>query len=103
VNPDDIGITIHLKEMDHNRESAICCGLPATGWYPEIGSLITEQTLTDARNTGAGTLATTCGFCKGGFSMWNERHGAKLHFQIEDFMSIVAEATGVLSASESTP
>jgi len=87
---------IHLMEMANNRENASCCGLSTSRWYPEIGPLITEQTLTDAENTGARSLVTTCGFCRGAFSMWEDKHGSKLPFQIEDFLAIVAEAMGII-------
>jgi len=88
---------IRLVEMEHNRENAGCCySAPAFGWYPGAGKIIRGQTLADAGNSGAQILATGCGGCMRTFAAEKEKDGSGLSFLVEDFITIVAEAMGII-------
>jgi heterodisulfide reductase subunit D len=88
---------IRLVEMARNRENASCCySAPAYNWYPDVGKRIRSRTLRDAGDSGAGILATECGGCMR--NLVAERHEAnpEVPFNIEDFITIVADAMGIV-------
>ncbi|MEX2757135.1 MAG: (Fe-S)-binding protein [Candidatus Sigynarchaeota archaeon] len=72
------GIT--LVEMPRNRTSSWCCG--AGGGvkigYPEWAVQIAGERVAEARQTGAGTLVSTCPFCKTNLSDANAKAGTAL-------------------------
>ncbi len=56
------GIT--LKEMEHNRESSLCCGTSAWMSCSSCSKEIQKRRLNEAVATGAGTLVTACPKCR---------------------------------------
>ncbi len=56
------GIT--LKEMEHNRESSLCCGTNAWMGCSSCSKEIQKKRLHEALSTGASTLVTACSKCR---------------------------------------
>jgi heterodisulfide reductase subunit D len=56
------GIT--LNEMEHNRESAVCCGTNAWMGCSSCSKAIQKNRLGEAVAAGAGTLVTACPKCR---------------------------------------
>jgi len=53
-----------LIEMDHNRQSSICCGTSCWSTCGQVNKKIQSERLSEARSTGADTLVTTCIKCQ---------------------------------------
>ena len=56
----------NLVEMENNREESLCCGAGGgvKSAYPEIAEEMAKSRIAQARETGCGTLVTSCPFCK---------------------------------------
>ena len=85
------GIT--LKEMAHNRRSAICCG--TTNWVncDAISRRIQQSRLIEAKEAGAETLVTACPKCQIHFrcSECGEETD-RINMQFTDFVNLIASA-----------
>ena len=55
---------IVLREMEHNRESALCCGTSAWMNCSSCSKTIQKERLTEALAVGAETLVTACPKCR---------------------------------------
>ncbi len=53
-----------LVEMDHNRQSSICCGTSCWSTCGQVNKKIQSERLSEARSTGADILITTCIKCQ---------------------------------------
>ncbi len=89
---------VELIEMENSREDSQCCGV--NSWINcniETKALRTLR-LTEAENTGAEVLVTTCPKCQMHFNclkheMETEPNGKKFNIEIEDFATFVAKAS----------
>lgn len=84
---------ISIKEMLHNRRSAICCG--TTNWIncDAISRRIQKSRLTEAENAGAETLVTACPKCQIHFRCSECGDDTdKVNIKITDFVNLIASA-----------
>lgn len=56
----------NLKEMEHNKMNALCCGSGGgvKSAYNEIADTIAKRRIDEAKNTNTELLITACPFCK---------------------------------------
>ena len=85
------GVT--LVEMAHNRGDALCCGGYTNTIHPEISESIRRAPMDEARGAGAKAMATICGRCQQSFAPFDDQYP----FEVENLISILAEAVGVKS------
>lgn len=81
---------IELKEMPRSRENGVCCG--TTGWMncSTCSKEIQVERLTEAADTGAGTLVTACPKCQIHFRC--AKSAFDLEIEISDLYDIIAES-----------
>jgi heterodisulfide reductase subunit D len=82
-----------LKEMQHTRRGAICCG--TTNWTncDATSKQIQKRRLSEAKATGAQTLVTACPKCQIHFRCTKcSPEGEQLDIEVTDFVNIVAAA-----------
>lgn len=79
-----------LREMDRNRENAVCCG--TTGWAncSSCSKQIQAERIKEAKATGAETLVTACPKCQIHLSCALATMDTKL--EIKDLTTLVAES-----------
>ncbi|MHC1729593.1 MAG: (Fe-S)-binding protein [Syntrophobacteraceae bacterium] len=79
-----------LKEMERNRENAVCCG--TTGWAncSSCSKQIQVERLKEAKATGAETLVTACPKCQIHLSCALENMDMKL--EIKDLTTLITES-----------
>ncbi|MBW1780873.1 MAG: (Fe-S)-binding protein [Deltaproteobacteria bacterium] len=84
---------IELREMPRSRENGVCCG--TTGWMncSSCSKEIQMERLTEASNTGAGTLVTACPKCQIHFRC--AKAAFDLNIEIVDLFDMVAESIKV--------
>jgi Fe-S oxidoreductase len=84
---------IELHEMSRNRRGAVCCG--TTNWMncDATSKRIQHSRLTEAKNTGAETLVTSCPKCQIHFrcSECGDESEA-VGMQLTDFVNIIASS-----------
>jgi len=80
-----------LVEMEHNRENNLCCGGFATSMRPEVVKAARRAPLDEATATGAEIMALTCTGCQKSFAPLQHQYP----FQIQNYISLVAEGVGV--------
>ena len=69
---------VKLREMPHNRENALCCGVSSFLNCNEQTKAMRVLRLDEASATGAGTMVTTCTKCLAHFNcLKNEKEAAK--------------------------
>ena len=75
-----IGPYAELVEMERNREQARCCGAGGgvRSAFPELSKDIGRMRLDDAKDTGAGTLVTSCPFCISNLELAQESSSGKI-------------------------
>jgi heterodisulfide reductase subunit D len=80
---------IELREMPRSRENGVCCG--TTGWMncSSCSKEIQVERLTEASNTGAGTLVTACPKCQIHFRCAKAAFDLKI--EVNDLYDIVAD------------
>ena len=80
---------IELKEMPRSRENGICCG--TSGWMncSSCSKEIQMQRLSEAAETGAGTLVTACPKCQIHFRCAKAAYN--LEIEITDLFDLVAD------------
>jgi Fe-S oxidoreductase len=78
-----------LKEMDRNRENALCCG--TTAWMECSGcsKAMQIERLEEALQTGASTLLTACPKCQ--IHLTCARNAAELQLQVQDLYTYLAD------------
>ena len=61
-----ISAVANLVEMENNHENSLCCGAGGgvKSAYPEIASQLAESRISQALDTNAELLITSCPFCK---------------------------------------
>lgn len=82
------GIT--LKEMEHNRESGLCCGTSAWMSCSSCSKEIQKQRLNEAVEAGAEVLVTACPKCRLHLSC--ALRDVELNLKIRDMNDLLAEA-----------
>ena len=80
---------IKLVEMPRSRENSVCCG--TTGWMncSSCSKEIQMQRLSEAENTGAGTLVTACPKCQIHFRCAKDAFDLKI--EITDLYDLLAD------------
>jgi Fe-S oxidoreductase len=84
---------VELREMAHNRRSAICCG--TTNWMncDTSSKMIQQSRITEAEEAGADTLVTSCPKCQIHFRCTtNGDNGKKTEMKFTDFTNFIASA-----------
>ncbi len=67
---------LELVEFKDNRQNALCCGGGGGGmWRKESGARLSDKRHAQARETGAGLLATSCPYCVQNFEDGTKRFG----------------------------
>jgi Fe-S oxidoreductase len=81
-----------LVEMDHNRSSSICCGTSCWSTCGSTNQRIQSERLQEARDTGAGTLITSCLKCQIHLKCAQKGFGDKDDIvEIRDLTTMLAE------------
>ena len=78
-----------FKEMERNRESAVCCGTSAWQNCSSYSRTIQLDRLKEAGATGAGTVITSCPKCAIHFNCTVESF--ELEIRIKELLDLVAE------------
>ena len=80
---------LELKEMERSRENGVCCG--TTGWMncSSCSKEMQLQRLSEASDTGAGTLVTACPKCQIHFRCAKDAFDLKI--EITDLYDLVAD------------
>ena len=80
---------VRLVEMDHNRENCLCCGgggnLEMVA--PELSSGIAAKKIDDIKDTGAGTVVTSCQQCVRTMTTYARRN--EVNVQVMDLIQLV--------------
>jgi Fe-S oxidoreductase len=82
---------VEIREMDHNREKALCCGGNAYAHFPRIAVQMKQARLTEARNTGAEIMTYACHGCHHVFCMEENHYGV----EVRSYISLLAKALGI--------
>jgi Fe-S oxidoreductase len=82
------GVT--FKEMRHNRESSLCCGIGSHDKDKQISKELRKRALDEAEETGAHIFATVCTGCHNHFCRVQNSYS----FEIIHYMSLLAAAVG---------
>ncbi len=89
---------LKLIEMEHNRDRTLCCGV--TNWTncTNTSRSIRAERLTEAVNTGADILVTSCPKCQIHFNCYtsNEFVRPQIKIKIEDLTVLLARAAGLM-------
>lgn len=86
---------IRLREMEHNKRGAICCG--TTNWIncDATSKQIQYQRLKEARATGARTLVTACPKCQIHFRCSEcGDQSMRVDMELTDYVNLIARALG---------
>ena len=80
---------VRLVEMEHNRENCLCCGgggnLEMVA--PELSSGIAAKKIDDIKDTGAGTVVTSCQQCVRTMTTYARRN--EVNVQVMDLIQLV--------------
>ena len=87
----DVGF--ELIEMDHARQSSLCCGTSCWTSCGQVSKNIQVERLAEARATGAGLLVTACVKCQIHFkcAQADPALAGKIGIHIRDLATLVAE------------
>jgi Fe-S oxidoreductase len=85
---------LHLREMYHQRHTALCCGTSAWMNCDQASKQIQMLRLREARETGAETLITACPKCQIHLTcaMKDKHLGGSLDIEIKDLTALVADS-----------
>lgn len=93
-------VGVNFVEMERTKESALCCGVSAFNYCNDFTKAIRVDRLKEAERT-ADTLVTTCSKCQIHFNCTlTEKKSSELdriNVEIEDLVTIIAKAMGVLN------
>lgn len=87
-----------FREMNHSRENSLCCGVSAWVNCNSVSKEIRVQRLSEATETGAQILVTSCSKCRIHLEcVFNEESYSNVPpaITILDFQELVAEALGI--------
>ena len=80
-------------EMEHHGRTTFCCGAGgAHMWMEERGDAINAERVSQAVQTGAGTLAVACPYCT--VMLDDGVQGAGASMRVADVATLLAEAVG---------
>lgn len=80
-------------EMEHNRQSSICCGTSCWSTCGQLNKNIQTERLDEARKTGVDTLVTACIKCQIHLKCaQNGQHLEEEKVQIRDLTTLIAES-----------
>ncbi len=81
-----------LIEMDHNRQSSLCCGTSCWSTCGQLNKNIQTKRLDEAKNTGADLLVTACVKCQ--IHLMCAQTGLELDekVRIRDLTTLIAES-----------
>jgi len=85
---------IHIKEMEKNRETSVCCGMGGGNmWYelPE-GEHLAKNRLEQIGETKTEKLATACSFCMINFNSTKAQVNSTENIEIEDISAFLAKS-----------
>lgn len=84
---------VELREMERNRENAVCCG--TSGWMScgTYSKQIQTARLKEARKTGADMLITSCPKCQIHFkcALSDGKTGPDARIEVQDLATLVAD------------
>jgi len=84
---------IELKEMEHNRENSLCCGLMLAFDYLPGVAHCGQKKLVEAEATGSQYLVTNCGGCGSQFNATLALANSRVKQM--DLSELVARALGI--------
>ena len=89
---------LELREMEHNRNRALCCGVSSWTNCTDISRSIRAERLTEAKSTEADMLITSCPKCQIHFKCYtnNEIVQPQIKIDIEDITVFLAKAAGLM-------
>jgi Fe-S oxidoreductase len=76
-------IGVERVRRRYDRESSLCCGLPATMFNPQLAPAIRRRNLDDALAAGAQAMCYLCPICRRGLADDARTHGLPGHHIIE--------------------
>jgi len=79
----------NLKEMENNRENAVCCGTTAWMECSSCSKIMQIKRLEEAQATGADTLITACPKCQ--IHLRCAQSSSEIGMQIKDIYSYLSE------------
>jgi len=68
-------IGVERVQRRYDRESSLCCGLPATMFNPPLAPVIRQRNLDDALAAGAEAMCYLCPMCRRGLADDARAHG----------------------------
>lgn len=81
---------LRLVEMEHNRDTALCCGGLTNINRPEISEATRRAPLAEAKAAGVDVMASICTGCLESFVPLEDEY----KIQARSFMSLIAESVG---------
>jgi Fe-S oxidoreductase len=89
---------LELREMEHNRNRALCCGVSSWTNCTDISRSIRAERLTEAKDTEADMMITSCPKCQIHFKCYtnNEFVLPQIKVDIEDITVFLAKAAGLM-------
>ena len=89
---------LELREMEHNRNRSLCCGVSSWMNCTNISRSIRAERLTEAKDTKADKLVTSCHKCQIHFKCYttNKFVEPQIKIDIEDIIVLLARAVGVI-------
>lgn len=89
---------LKLNEMEHNRNRSLCCGVSSWMNCTNISRNIRAERLTEAKDTGADKLITSCPKCQIHFKCYtaNKFVEPQIKIDIEDITVFLAKAAGLM-------
>lgn len=85
---------VKIKEMDDNKDKALCCGMGGGNMWYEIdqGKHLAENRLEQIGETSAPILATACSYCMINFNSSKGTVNTTEELQVEDIASVLAKS-----------
>ncbi|MBL7663726.1 MAG: 4Fe-4S dicluster domain-containing protein [Bacteriovoracaceae bacterium] len=85
---------VKLKEMEKNKDKALCCGMGGGNMWYEInqGKHLAENRLDHIAETTVNKLATSCSYCMINFNSSKGLNNKTENLEVEDVASILAKS-----------
>jgi Fe-S oxidoreductase/nitrate reductase gamma subunit len=85
---------IQLKEMEKNKDKALCCGMGGGNMWYEVheGGELVDGRLTHVKETKVEKLATSCSFCMINFNSGKGNKTGTENLEVEDVASILRKS-----------
>jgi Fe-S oxidoreductase len=89
---------LELREMEHNKNRSLCCGVSGWNNCTNTSRQIRAERLTEAKDTGADLLLTSCPKCQIHFKCYttNKFMDPQIELEVEDLIVFFARAMGVM-------